>query len=231
MGMAFSFGKYDGRHIDVVPRHYDDRHTKVKGRNMTSDSRERMVRSAASLIRSRGLNATSFSEVLADSGAPRGSIYHNFPEGKEQLAEDAIRWTSERVLAHLRAGDAVTGSDVLKRFIAMWRQVVVTSGGSAGCVVAGVAIDTDAREAGQIDVVRSTFRSWLRLLAEQLEAVGVPSERAAPIALATLAGMEGALILCRAEGNAKPLDTVAEELMRLLPSETARPRRSRTRRS
>src|SRR5882672_5290490 len=157
-----------------------------------------MVRSAASLIRTRGVNATSLSEVLADSGAPRGSIYHHFPEGKEQLAEDAIRWTSERVLAHLRAGTAVTASDVLKRFIAMWRQVVVTSGGAAGCVVAGVAIDTDATVAGQIDLVRSTFRSWVKLLAEQLEAVGVPSDRAAPIALAALAGMEGALILSRA---------------------------------
>ena len=196
---------------------------------MTSDSRERMVRSAASLIRSRGMSATSFSEVLAESGAPRGSIYHHFPEGKEQLAEDAIRWTSERVLTHLRAGNAATASDVLQRFIAMWRQVVVSSGGSAGCVVAGVAIDTDSREPGQIDVVRSTLRSWVKLLADQLEAVGVPADRAAPIALATLAGMEGALILCRAEGNAKPLDAVAEELMRLLPPETSRPTRSRTR--
>jgi TetR/AcrR family transcriptional repressor of lmrAB and yxaGH operons len=191
---------------------------------MTNDSRERMVRSAASLIRSRGLSATSFSEVLAESGAPRGSIYHHFPEGKEQLAEDAIRWTSERVLAHLRAGASATAPDVLKRFIAMWRQVVVSSDGAAGCVVAGVAIDTDATEAGQIDLVRSTFRAWVKLLAEQLEAVGVPSDRATPIALATVAGMEGALILCRAEGNAKPLDTVAEELMRLLPRETSRPR-------
>src|SRR5205809_7789138 len=113
-----------------------------RGKFVNSDSRERMVRSAASLIRTRGVNATSFSEVLADSGAPRGSIYHHFPQGKEQLAVDAIRWTSERVLAHLRAGTPVTASDVLKRFIALWRQVVVASGGAAGCVVAGVAIDT-----------------------------------------------------------------------------------------
>ena len=196
---------------------------------MTSDSRERMVRSAASLIRTRGVNATSFSEVLADSGAPRGSIYHHFPEGKQQLAENAIRWTSERVLARLRAGAAATPSDVLKRFIDLWRQVVLTSRGTAGCVVAGVAIDTDAGETGQIDLVRSTFRSWTALLAEQLKAVGVPAGRAAPIALATLAGMEGALILCRAEGNAKPLDTVAEELLRLLPG-TTRPGPSHARR-
>src|SRR5213593_423827 len=147
MGMVFSFGGYDGRQSDVVDPHYDDRHSEVKGaKHMTSDSRERMVRSAASLIRTRGVNATSFSEVLADSGAPRGSIYHHFPEGKKQLAEDAIRWTSERVLAHLRAGAPATPSDVLKRFIDMWRKVVLTSRGAAGCVVAGVAIDTDAGE-------------------------------------------------------------------------------------
>ena len=193
---------------------------------MPTDSRASMVRSAASLIRSRGVSATSFSDVLADSGAPRGSIYHHFPDGKRQLAEDAISWTSERVLAHLRAGNPKSPSDVMERFIAMWRQVVVTSGATAGCVVAGVAIDTGPDETGVMDMVRATFRSWEAALAEQLEAVGVPSQRAKPIAIATVAGMEGALILCRAEGNVKPLDAVAEELMRLLPSER-RPRRKR----
>jgi AcrR family transcriptional regulator len=189
---------------------------------MTKDSRASMVRSAASLIRTRGVSGTSFSDVLADSGAPRGSIYHHFPKGKEQLAADAIQWTSERVLAHQRANPATTARGVLERFIDMWRQTVIVSGGKAGCVVAGVAIDTVAGEPGLIDVVRATFRSWADLLAEQLEAVGVPADRASAIAVATLAGMEGALILCRAEGNNRPLETVASELMRLLPPDSAR---------
>ena len=183
------------------------------------DSRASMVRSAASLIRTRGVNATSFSEVLADSGAPRGSIYYHFPQGKEQLAEDAIRWTSERVLAHQRTCRATTPAGVLDCFIDMWRQVVLASGGAAGCVVAGVAIDTDAADRARMDVVRATFRSWVDLLAEQLAAVGVPARRASRVALATVAGMEGALILCRAEGQIGPLETVAAELRRLLSSE------------
>src|ERR1700737_3093994 len=136
---------------------------------MATDSRASMVRSAASLIRSRGVSGTSFSDVLADSGAPRGSIYHHFPEGKRQLAEDAISWTSERVLAHLRAGKAQSPSEVLERFIAMWRQVVVTSGATAGCVVAGVAIDTSPDEKALMDVVRAAFRSWASALAQELE--------------------------------------------------------------
>lgn len=63
---------------------------------------------------------------------------------------------------------------------------------AAGCVVAGVAIDTDAGKAELMKLVR------------------------APVATVTLVGMEGALIVCRAEGDSKPFDTVAEELKRLL---------------
>jgi AcrR family transcriptional regulator len=192
---------------------------------MTKDSRPSMVRSAASLIRTRGVSATSFSDVLADSGAPRGSVYHHFPRGKEQLAGEAIQWTSERVLAHQRACRATTPSGVLRCFIDMWHQVVVASGGSAGCVVAGVAVDTAADALGLMQAVRTTFRSWVDLLTDQLEATGVLPKRARGIAIATLAGMEGALILCRAEGSVGPLDAVATELLRMLPRETRSARR------
>jgi AcrR family transcriptional regulator len=185
---------------------------------MTKDSRSSMVRSAASLIRTRGVSATSLSDVLADSGAPRGSIYHHFPQGKDQLAGEAIQWTSQRVLAHQRACSARTPSGVLRCFIDMWRQVVLASGGTAGCVVAGVAIDSVGEATGLIDVVRATFRAWIDLLTDQLTATGVPPARATAVAIATVAGMEGALILCRAEGGVGPLETVAAELMRLLPS-------------
>src|SRR2546430_12031034 len=159
----------------------------VKAKERT-DSRASMVRGAVSLIRTRGVNATSLSDVLAESGAPRGSIYDHFPQGKEQLAGEAVRWTSERVLAHQRACRATTAAGVLDCFIDMWRQVVLASGGAAGCVVAGVAIDTVADDRGVIDLVRATFRSWVDLLTEQLAAVGVPGRPAARVALSVGAG-------------------------------------------
>jgi len=177
-----------------------------------------MIASAAALIAARGLSATSFSEVLEESGAPRGSIYHHFPEGKTQLAQEAIRRTSDGVLAYLQAGKERKPADVLARFIGMWRRVVLASNGTSGCSVAGVAIDSATGEGPLMDLVRTIFRSWVDMLAHQLEATGVPASRAHPIALATLAGMEGALILCRAEGGTGPLDAVAGELLRLLPA-------------
>src|SRR5690242_20447853 len=67
----------------------------VEGERVASDSRERMVRAAVELFRERGYAATSFGDVLARSGAPRGSIYHHFPGGKEELAAEALsRYTA-----------------------------------------------------------------------------------------------------------------------------------------
>jgi TetR/AcrR family transcriptional regulator, lmrAB and yxaGH operons repressor len=188
---------------------------------LTIDSRDKMVRSAASLISSRGASATSFSDVLSDSGAPRGSIYHHFPDGKRQLVEDAISWTSERVLAHQRTCQATTARGVLDHFVAMWRYVVVSSNGTAGCAVAGVAIDSYGIDAALIGSVRAIFRAWAALLAEQLEAVGVPPSRAKSFATTSLAAMEGALILCRSEGDAAPLEVVAADLRSLLAHDSS----------
>ena len=185
---------------------------------MDRNSRARMVRSAAALFGSRGLSATSFSDVLADSGAPRGSIYHHFPGGKKQLAEDAIGWTSEQIVAHLRACPAKTPPGVLAWFIDLWRQSVQTSGGSSGCPVAGITIDAGSAADDLIDAARAAFSQWTGLLASQLQAAGVPGHRAGSIATTTLAAMEGALILCRAERSSQPLETTAQELMKLLPS-------------
>lgn len=185
---------------------------------MSSDSRQRMVSSAASLIATRGVSATSFSDVIEVSGAPRGSIYHHFPGGKKQLAEDAVRWTSEQVVAFQRTCPATSSAEVIEWFIGMWRRVVLASSGASGCVVAGVAIDDGAGELELLGIARSTFRDWIEVLAEQLVETGIAAERAHSIAVAVLAGMEGALILCRAEGGVGPLDAVAGELRRLLPS-------------
>jgi AcrR family transcriptional regulator len=190
----------------------------VNGESVTSDSRKKMVQSAAALIGSQGMNATSFSDVLADSGAPRGSIYFHFPGGKRELAEDAIRWTSEQVTTHMRASSATSASEVLQHFVALFQHVVEATDGAAGCAVAGVTIDVPASDDELLVVAREAFHSWSSLLAEQLVDVGVAQDRASGIAVIAVASVEGALILCRAERGCAPLDAVAEQLQMLVAS-------------
>jgi AcrR family transcriptional regulator len=180
----------------------------------TNATRETMIRCAAALIGTRGVAGASFSDVLAESGAPRGSIYHYFPRGKLQLAEDAIAWISDAVLTHIHSCPAATPADVLTCFADLWRRSVLVSGGSAGCPVAGVAIDNGGDDEHLKALTRDVFRLWVTALADRLEAAGLEPSRAGPVAQTALAALEGALILCRAEGNAEPLEAVTNELVR-----------------
>ena len=63
---------------------------KKQSRPVIGEVRDHMVQGAMTSLARRGLQATSFSEVLAATGAPRGSLYHHFPGGKHQLVAAAV---------------------------------------------------------------------------------------------------------------------------------------------
>jgi AcrR family transcriptional regulator len=177
-----------------------------------------MIESAAVLMRERGIEATSFSSVIDHSGAPRGSIYHHFPEGKAQLIEEATRfagaYSAAMIAAALEHGDVSTAVD---RFVAFWRSILTSSEFAAGCPVVAAALDVDpvSRARGEAG---GAFGEWRRLLAQALESRGVDSERAAALATVVIASVEGAVVLCRAERSLEPLEHVAAELEQLLSS-------------
>ena len=74
----------------------------------------------------------------------------------------------------------------------------------------------DADDEELTAAARAAFASWTALLAEQLQAAGLPAHRAGPVAATALTAMEGALVMCRVDRSSEPLETIARELMRLL---------------
>jgi len=198
---------------------------------MTHDSRQRMIVSTAGLVGSHGASGTSFSDIMRESRAPRGSIYHYFPDGKRQLLGAAIQWTSEQILSYQQQCPATTPTGVVEHFVSLFRHSVVSSDCRAGCPVAGVVVDTYSTDDELQRRSRASFRAWEGLLARQLVAVGVERAAARSLALTTLAAVEGALILCRTESSVAPLDAVAAELRRLVRSgrSAAAPRRGASR--
>jgi AcrR family transcriptional regulator len=173
-----------------------------------TDARTRMVRSAAYLFRERGFSGTAFSDVIAHSGAPRGSIYHHFPGGKTQLAEEAVRYAGGYLEAGVRA--ATRDEDpaaAVHAFLAWWRRVLVKSEFRAGCPIVAVIVESRLTEAAA-----EAFRRWREALAAGLVSAGAPADRAARVATLVVASVEGATIMCRAEKSLRPLEDVAAEL-------------------
>lgn len=87
--------------------------------------RERMVVSAALLIRERGAHATAISDVLQHSGAPRGSAYHYFPGGRTQLLCEAVDYAGEHVAAMIN--EAEGGLELLDALIDKYRQQLLST--------------------------------------------------------------------------------------------------------
>ncbi len=181
-------------------------------------TRDRMVDSAAVLLREYGTAATTIDAVLAHSSAPRGSVYHHFPGGRRELLAAAVTRAGDSVstLLHDYADAADSPSALLRRFASLWRSRLVATDHRAGCPLVAVAVDHPADEPELLDLVRSITDRWTAELRTGLVAQGVPATRASALAALVLASIEGAIVLCRVEGSAAPLDAVVAELQPLL---------------
>jgi len=194
----------------------EDAHRKGSGgETVTSDVRRRMVLSALYLIAERGVQGTSIADVLERSGAPRGSVYHHFPEGKDQLVGAAMDLAGDRALAVLDVVDGQPPKAVTTFFLEIWRRVLVVSGFRAGCAVLAVTVATDSP--GQLDHAASIFRAWRGRLAELYVTGGMEATAAARLATTLVAASEGAVVVSRAERSLEPFELVAEELLSITP--------------
>ena len=130
-----------------------------------------MVASAAELLARRGLQATSFSEVLERSGAPRGSVYHHFPGGKDELFGSALDLAGERAIDVLERKAGVPAEEMAAWFLHIWREVLIRSNYDAGCAILAVTVAADSAELREH--AADVFRRWRRRLAELLELGGL----------------------------------------------------------
>lgn len=177
--------------------------------------RERMVVSAALLIRERGAHATAISDVLAHSGAPRGSAYHHFPGGRTQLLCEAVDYAGEYISALI--DQAGGGLDLLDAMIEWYREQLLSTDFRAGCPIAAVAVEAGEpqnreRMAPVVERAAAVFERWSKLIAARLVVHGVAPDRAAELATLTLSALEGALLLARARRDLAPLDVVHRQL-------------------
>ncbi len=182
---------------------------------MAPTVRERMVLGAAQLLSRAGLSEASFGKVVALTGAPRGSIYHHFPGGKDELVAEAVRTVGGRLVDALRRTPVQGPDDVVVAFAGLFRRLLTAPGDPAGCAVAAVVAEAP-RGSVPAGAAAGVLRSWRAELESLFGAAGVPPGRRGALALVTLAGVEGALVLARAEGDVAPFDTAVEELVRLV---------------
>ena len=178
--------------------------------------RSRMVEGAVRLLATKGVEGTSFAEVLEATGSPRGSVYHHFPGGKPELLHAALDLSSERGLAAMEATRGQPAAVVVERFLALWRGLLDYSRLTAGCAV--VAVTVAANDDDLLDHAGSIFRTWTELLTDLCAAGGLELNAARLLAVTVIAATEGVVALCRAERSVEPFEEVQTVLLSLVKS-------------
>ncbi len=170
----------------------------------TSTARSAAIATAAELFRRQGYAATGLETILAESGAPKGSFYHHFPGGKEELAVESLALSGDQIRAlidHLVATSRTPG-ELVRSISERQARDLRESNFERGCPVATVALELAGTSDSIATASSAAFAKWLEPLIEMIQSHGRSASEAHQLARWALAGLEGALLLARAARDA-----------------------------
>lgn len=171
-------------------------------------TRDRILFTSAELFRRQGYAGTGLKQITTQAQAPFGSLYHFWPGGKEQLAEEVIRSGGAFFLQLYRsimdsAPDLLTG---VADFFSGAGETLVATDYLDACPIATVAGEIASTHEPLRAAGADVFTSWADALEADLVAAGADPTEVHQLALATIATLEGAFLLCRTLRSTEPMD-------------------------
>ncbi|MEW6648811.1 MAG: TetR/AcrR family transcriptional regulator [Chloroflexota bacterium] len=188
---------------------------------MPATPRERIISTACQLLERQGFHASGLNQIVEESGAPKGSLYHYFPGGKTEIVIQAVAQaavqTVQRIEHHLSAQrDAAAGARSLVEAIA---DQVEQSGFRAGGPLMTVALETVHASPAINQACRQAYQ-WLQdTFARRLQQAGVNAARARSLALFIVAVIEGAVLLSRTQHSGEALRQAGVYLEQVIRTE------------
>jgi AcrR family transcriptional regulator len=172
---------------------------------MPSNTRERLLDASAALFRRQGYAATGLKQIVAAGEAPWGSVYHFFPDGKQQLGIEAITRSGARYCklidrAFERAGNPVDGTAAFFHFAA---KALEESDHADGCPIATVALEAGITNEPLRAACAAVFASWTSLIGKHFADAGLTEPES--LARFAVCALEGAILLSRTHRDTAPL--------------------------
>ncbi len=180
-----------------------------------------MLEASIDLMRKSGLSGAGINEIVRASGAPKGSVYHFFPAGKQQIATEALDAYAERVQAFIDAalaGGASPAAKVLALFEAFARRAEAARF-ERSCAVGTVSLDLDSEVAGLREVLARALDAWIAQVAQHF---GGDARRARSYAGLVITAIEGAYVRSRAEASGRAFREAGDWLALLAEREFGR---------
>lgn len=168
-----------------------------------ASSRDRMIEASIALMRGSGLSGAGINEIVRESGAPKGSVYHFFPAGKQQIAAEAIEVYTERVQVFIDAALASRSApaDKVKALFDAFARRVEEGGFRKSCAVGAVSLDLNDEVAGLRTVLAHALETWTERIASHFDFAD--ARRTRSFAGLLLTAIEGAHVRARAEASSR----------------------------
>lgn len=180
-------------------------------------SRTALVDTAAVLFRRQGYAATGVNQILEDADVKAGSLYHHFPDGKQQLAAAVVERVGSGIESRLREALAIDlpVTDIVEGFIDVMAAGLADDQRD-GCPIEPIATESVNASATVRAASAAVFDGWRRAISERLRVDGWQESDADRTALGLVALVEGALLLARVAGDIAALDAAKAAARTLL---------------
>jgi TetR/AcrR family transcriptional repressor of lmrAB and yxaGH operons len=175
-------------------------------------TRQKMLVSGAELLRERGVSGVTLDAVLARSGAPRGSVYHHFPGGRNQFLTETLSFAGDAIAAKIGQTAADGGYALLRKLVEFWDHLLSESDFAAGCPVVAAAVGSADDGPLLSEAAGAIFTGWRASLSQAFTQDGFERPAADSLATMCIASLEGAVILCRSTRSSAPLHDVADQI-------------------
>jgi TetR/AcrR family transcriptional regulator, lmrAB and yxaGH operons repressor len=177
-------------------------------------AREQIIQTTCTLIESQGYHATGLNQIIKESGSPKGSLYYYFPEGKEALADEALRSVTSQVVDRIRENLAAfpEPAQAVRTFTDTIAHFVETSDFEAGGPLTTVALETATTNERLNQVCRESYEAMRMAFEDHLLDGGLAAAQASHLSGVILAAIEGAVLLSRTYHTGDPLREMGKAL-------------------
>jgi AcrR family transcriptional regulator len=179
---------------------------------MASDTKQRILDSSGELFRRQGYMGTGVKQILAEAGAPFGSLYHFFPGGKSELGAETIRRSGflYGLLLGEYARPEIDLPSGIRAFFAGAAETLRETDFADACPIATVALEVSSTDEELRRACADVFEGWVAGGTERFAAEGIARDRARALVIQMLAALEGAFVLSRALRSTEPVELAGE---------------------
>jgi TetR/AcrR family transcriptional repressor of lmrAB and yxaGH operons len=180
----------------------------------TQNARDKVIETAERLFRGQGYAATGLTQILTESGAPKGSFYHYFPGGKEELAAEVLTRYAARVNQGIGTLGAMFVSNpngfVGALFKAAGKEMEANQW--IGCAAQALVQELPPQSQKLRRQVQGVYKTWTESVARAVRSSCESDRAAEDLATLVVAALTGARTLARATQSQAPFLTAAEQI-------------------